>query len=100
MFLTESLDEIEKNQALRSNIRVKDVLEGSIVSGPEEDLPPRLGKGGGYGGGGPDLFDDDPNIEYITDPDEIYELDAKIAKLQGEHLVPVTEDILKTSLLV
>jgi len=45
---------------------------------PEEDLPERDGLGFGSITRGVDLFDDDPNIEYITDIEGVYELESVI----------------------
>lgn len=84
-------DEVTRKDALRSSISVKDVLEDSAIIGPDAidfDVP-RTGVGG-YGTG-PDIFDDNPDIEYVTNLEGIYQLDADILRLRKEHFIPFTD---------
>lgn len=88
-------DEENKENALRNSISVKDVLEEAVLVGPDFDDIHKVIRDGGGGGGygaGPDPFDDDPNIQYITDLDEIYALDSKVSKIRREHWIAFTEE--------
>lgn len=88
-------DELARNSALKNNKRVEDVLGSSAIFGPDEepdDFPVRGGGRPGGGSGGYDLFDDNPDVEYLTTLEEIFELDAEIARLRKEHIVQISDE--------
>ncbi len=87
-----------KNNALRYSVSVKDVLEESAVFADDEESWFPKGRGG-YGSGrrgyGHYVFADNPNIEYITDLEEIYALEQAIDKI-CEGFVLRMSDVIKT----
>lgn len=85
-----------KDAALRTSVTVKDILEDLIVLSPSA-LRQSPGPGSGGLGGGYDLFDDDPNIEYVVDLEELYRLEKGISELRRDHWI-LLDDELKAEL--
>jgi len=82
-----------RDKALTKGIYTKDILGGSYILGPEAP------KGKSKGGGGSNIFVDDPNVEYYAEIDEINLFDGELfqarenALTRGEllDLIPITD---------
>ncbi len=85
-------DKVARNRALRAAVMVKDLLGGDFVLNPGEgikqpspsiDIPPQ-----------PPLFEGDPNIQYFTTAEELFQLDNEIEKLR-QGLILTMDDIIE-----
>lgn len=74
-------------EALRKAISVSEILEESYVLGPA--APPKQESKSSGSAPLPWL---DPNVEYYSTTEEVYQLESEISRLRREHMVEVTAE--------
>ncbi|WP_309383978.1 DEAD/DEAH box helicase [Cerasicoccus frondis] len=83
-------DEKLRRAALRRAVSVKQILEDSFVAGPA--APPQIKRSRG-GRSSESIFDDDLNIEYYAEVEDVYLLEEEVFKLRREHLEEILPEI-------